>query len=88
MRFSEVIASVAASLDLGSFNLGSMANAMPQALGASALDRHRPGDVRRQDDVGSPPERRVGDWLVWEDIDTGGSGISKLKVLPSPALLM
>ena len=26
---------------LGSFNLGSMANAMPQALGASALDRHR-----------------------------------------------
>ncbi|MEO8222386.1 MAG: thiamine pyrophosphate-dependent enzyme [Specibacter sp.] len=27
---------------LGSFNLGSMANAMPQALGASALDRSRP----------------------------------------------
>ncbi len=26
---------------LGSFNLGSMANAMPQALGAQALDRHR-----------------------------------------------
>jgi pyruvate dehydrogenase (quinone) len=26
---------------LGSFNLGSMANAMPQALGASALDRQR-----------------------------------------------
>ena len=26
---------------VGSFNLGSMANAMPQALGASALDRHR-----------------------------------------------
>ena len=26
---------------LGSFNLGSMANAMPQALGASALDRRR-----------------------------------------------
>jgi pyruvate dehydrogenase (quinone) len=26
---------------LGSYNLGSMANAMPQALGASALDRHR-----------------------------------------------
>ena len=26
---------------LGSFNLGSMANAMPQALGASALDRER-----------------------------------------------
>ncbi len=26
---------------LGSFNLGSMANAMPQALGASALDRSR-----------------------------------------------
>ncbi len=26
---------------LGSFNLGSMANAMPMALGASALDRHR-----------------------------------------------
>ncbi|SDJ47331.1 pyruvate dehydrogenase (quinone) [Frankineae bacterium MT45] len=26
---------------LGSFNLGSMANAMPQALGAAALDRHR-----------------------------------------------
>ncbi len=27
---------------LGSFNLGSMANALPQALGASALDRARP----------------------------------------------
>lgn len=27
---------------LGSFNLGSMANAMPQALGAAALDRSRP----------------------------------------------
>ncbi|WP_427017451.1 thiamine pyrophosphate-dependent enzyme [Pseudarthrobacter sp. P1] len=27
---------------LGSFNLGSMANAMPQALGASAVDRTRP----------------------------------------------
>ncbi|MFQ4150229.1 thiamine pyrophosphate-dependent enzyme [Arthrobacter sp. LAPM80] len=27
---------------LGSYNLGSMANAMPQALGASALDRTRP----------------------------------------------
>ncbi|WP_062070040.1 thiamine pyrophosphate-dependent enzyme [Demequina sediminicola] len=27
---------------LGSFNLGSMANAMPQALGAQALDRERP----------------------------------------------
>jgi pyruvate dehydrogenase (quinone) len=27
---------------LGSYNLGSMANAMPQALGAQALDRHRP----------------------------------------------
>jgi pyruvate dehydrogenase (quinone) len=27
---------------LGSYNLGSMANAMPQALGASALDRGRP----------------------------------------------
>lgn len=27
---------------LGSFNLGSMANAMPQALGASAVDRSRP----------------------------------------------
>ena len=26
---------------LGSFNLGSMANAMPQALGAQALDRQR-----------------------------------------------
>ncbi|ANH40222.1 Pyruvate dehydrogenase [ubiquinone] [Nocardioides dokdonensis FR1436] len=26
---------------LGSFNLGSMANALPQALGAQALDRHR-----------------------------------------------
>ncbi|GAB3555776.1 thiamine pyrophosphate-dependent enzyme [Spelaeicoccus albus] len=26
---------------LGSYNLGSMANAMPQALGAQALDRHR-----------------------------------------------
>ena len=26
---------------LGSFNLGSMANAMPQALGAQALDRKR-----------------------------------------------
>ena len=26
---------------VGSFNLGSMANAMPQALGASALDRSR-----------------------------------------------
>ena len=26
---------------LGSYNLGSMANAMPQALGAAALDRHR-----------------------------------------------
>jgi pyruvate dehydrogenase (quinone) len=26
---------------VGSFNLGSMANAMPQALGASGLDRHR-----------------------------------------------
>ena len=26
---------------LGSYNLGSMANAMPQALGAPALDRHR-----------------------------------------------
>jgi pyruvate dehydrogenase (quinone) len=26
---------------LGSYNLGSMANALPQALGASALDRHR-----------------------------------------------
>lgn len=27
---------------LGSFNLGSMADAMPMALGAQALDRHRP----------------------------------------------
>lgn len=27
---------------LGSYNLGSMANAMPQALGASAVDRNRP----------------------------------------------
>ncbi|MGA7204468.1 MAG: thiamine pyrophosphate-dependent enzyme, partial [Specibacter sp.] len=27
---------------LGSYNLGSMANAMPQALGASAIDRDRP----------------------------------------------
>ena len=26
---------------IGSYNLGSMANAMPQALGAAALDRHR-----------------------------------------------
>jgi pyruvate dehydrogenase (quinone) len=26
---------------IGSFNLGSMANAMPQALGAQALDRHQ-----------------------------------------------
>ena len=44
---------------LGSYNLGSMANAMPQALGAQALDREPPGRRvlrrRRPDDAARRP---------------------------------
>ena len=47
---------------IGSYNLGSMANAMPQALGAQALDRDAPGRRvlrrRRPDDAARRPAHR------------------------------
>ena len=47
---------------VGSYNLGSMANAMPQALGAQALDRTPPGRRvlrrRRADDAARRPAHR------------------------------
>jgi Thiamine pyrophosphate enzyme, C-terminal TPP binding domain len=48
---------------LGSYNLGSMANAMPQALGAQALDRARK-IVTNPEKVSLPPKVTPGE--AWE----------------------